>query len=174
MGPNLPRPYADLLTDGIHELRVKLSGDEVRILYFFCFREFIVLTHSFIKRTRKVPQSEIDQARKYQADFLNRFDEDKLRRQLMQTFRGHLEEKLKNERFQRLYEEERELAELSLKILEIRQQMGLSQKEVAKRANITQQQLSRVESGINCNMSTFLRICHALDLTVGLVPLQLI
>ncbi len=25
-GPPLPRPYADLLTDGIHELRVKLSG----------------------------------------------------------------------------------------------------------------------------------------------------
>lgn len=36
-GPNLPRPYADLLTDGIHELRVKLSGDQVRILYFFCY-----------------------------------------------------------------------------------------------------------------------------------------
>ena len=34
-GPNLPRPYADLLTDGIHELRIKLSGDQVRALYFF-------------------------------------------------------------------------------------------------------------------------------------------
>jgi hypothetical protein len=25
-GPNLPRPYADLLEDGIHELRIKLTG----------------------------------------------------------------------------------------------------------------------------------------------------
>ena len=48
-GPNLPRPYADLLTDGIHELRIKLSGDQVRALYFFSYREFIVLTHAFIK-----------------------------------------------------------------------------------------------------------------------------
>jgi len=34
-GPNLPRPYADLLKDGIHELRVKLSGNQVRVFYFF-------------------------------------------------------------------------------------------------------------------------------------------
>jgi hypothetical protein len=31
-GPNLPRPYADLLEDGIHELRVKLSGEQIRVL----------------------------------------------------------------------------------------------------------------------------------------------
>ena len=85
-GPNLPRPYADLLTDGIHELRVKLSGDEVRLLYFFCFRDFIVLTHAFVKRTRRVPQSEINQARKYQADFLNRFDEQKLKEAIDEEF----------------------------------------------------------------------------------------
>ena len=36
-GVNLPRPYADYLRDGIYELRVKLSGDETRILYFFCY-----------------------------------------------------------------------------------------------------------------------------------------
>jgi len=34
-GPNLPRPYTDLLEDGIHELRIKLSGEQIRILYFF-------------------------------------------------------------------------------------------------------------------------------------------
>jgi len=48
-GPDLPRPYADILTEGIHELRIKLSGDQVRILYFFCYREFIVLSHVITK-----------------------------------------------------------------------------------------------------------------------------
>ncbi len=81
-GPNLPRPYADLLEDGIHELRLKLSGDQVRILYFFCFRDFIVLTHGFVKRTRRVPQSEIDLARKYRTDFLSRYDEQRLKEEL--------------------------------------------------------------------------------------------
>ena len=86
----------------------------------------------------------------------------------MKTFRNHLNEKLTNEQFRHLYEEERQLAELSLKIAGIREQMGLSQKEVAKRANITQQQLSRVENGVNCNMSTFMKVCHALNLTINL------
>jgi phage-related protein len=79
-GPHLPRPYADLLEDGIHELRIKLSGDQVRVLYFFCYREFIVLTHGFIKNTDRVPLSEIARARQYRADFLSRFDEETIRR----------------------------------------------------------------------------------------------
>ena len=86
----------------------------------------------------------------------------------MRTFRSYLREKLKDERFRRLYEEERQLAELSLKISDMRQQKGLSQAEVARRAQITQQQLSRVENGINCNLVTFLKVCNALDLQVDL------
>ncbi len=88
----------------------------------------------------------------------------------MKSFRGHLKEKLKDEQFRRLYEEERQLAELSLKILGIREQLGLSQKEVAQRAHITQQQLSKIENGINYNMATFLKVCHALSLKVNLEP----
>ena len=86
----------------------------------------------------------------------------------MRSFRSHLEEKLKDERFRRLYEEEKHLTELSLEIHRIRERMGLSQKEVARRAKITQQQLSKVENGINCNLTTFLKVCHALDLKVEL------
>jgi hypothetical protein len=49
-GPILPRPYAALLEDGIHELRIKLTGNQVRILYFFCFKQFIILTNQFTKK----------------------------------------------------------------------------------------------------------------------------
>ena len=86
----------------------------------------------------------------------------------MRSFRRHLNEKLKDERFRRLYEEERQLTELSLKIHHMRAQLGLSQQEVATRAKVTQQQLSKVENGINCNLTTFLKVCHALDLSVEL------
>lgn len=78
-GPNLPRPYADLLEDGIHELRVKLTGDQVRILYFFCYKDFIILTHEFTKRTQKVPTAEIKKAKTCRTDFLARFDEEKIK-----------------------------------------------------------------------------------------------
>lgn len=81
-GPNLPRPYADFLRDDIHELRIKLSGEQSRILYFFCYKEFIVLTHSFIKKTSKVPDSEIKKAINTKSDFLNRYSEKLIREKL--------------------------------------------------------------------------------------------
>jgi hypothetical protein len=78
-GPSLPRPYADLLKDGIHELRVRLSGNQIRILYFFCYRDFIVLTNVLSKNTAKVPESEIRRAKRCRDDFTARIDEEKLR-----------------------------------------------------------------------------------------------
>ncbi|TGK23568.1 type II toxin-antitoxin system RelE/ParE family toxin [Leptospira yasudae] len=73
LGPNLPRPYADILKDGIHELRIKLSGDQVRILYFFCYKNYVILTNHFIKRSDKVPKSEIDKAVKRREIFLKKY-----------------------------------------------------------------------------------------------------
>ncbi len=78
-GPNLPRPYADTLKDGIHELRIRLSGDRIRILYFFCFKDFIVLTNSFAKKSATVPTHEIREAKRCRTDFLARYDEKTLR-----------------------------------------------------------------------------------------------
>lgn len=79
-GPNLPRPYADYLRDDIYELRVKLTGDQIRILYFFCFKDYIVLTHSFRKNTQKVPPKEIKKALICRNDFLERYTLDDLKR----------------------------------------------------------------------------------------------
>jgi phage-related protein len=74
-GPNLPRPYADLLKDGIHELRIKLTGTQTRILYFFCYQNIIVLTNVFEKHTDTVPESEITLAKTCRDDFLSRYSE---------------------------------------------------------------------------------------------------
>lgn len=86
----------------------------------------------------------------------------------MKSFRSHLKEKLKNERFRQIYKEDKQLAELSIKIFDTREQLELSQHEVAKRAKITQQQFSKIENGINCNLETFLKVCNALGLKVYL------
>lgn len=75
-GINLHRPFADLIEDGIHELRMKITGNQIRVLYFFCFKDLIVLTHDFIKTENKVPVHEINLAKKYRADFLNRYNEE--------------------------------------------------------------------------------------------------
>ncbi len=75
-GINLHRPFADTLEDGIHELRMKITGNQVRVLYFFCFKDIIVLTHDFVKTTAKVPVREIALAKKYRQDFLKRYNEE--------------------------------------------------------------------------------------------------
>jgi len=75
-GPNLYRPYADLLEDGIHELRIKLTGTQVRILYFFCYQNLIVLTNVFEKHSDKVPKDQIKLAKENRKDFLARFGND--------------------------------------------------------------------------------------------------
>jgi phage-related protein len=74
-GPGLIRPYADLLEDGIHELRIKLTGTQTRILYFFCYQDIIVLTNAFDKHTKKVPIGKIELAKESRTDFLARFSE---------------------------------------------------------------------------------------------------
>jgi len=91
----------------------------------------------------------------------------------MRSFKQHLEEKLKDKRFRQLYEEEKQIAELSLKILDTREHCGLSQAEVARKARVTQQQMSKIENGINCNMSTFLKVCNALGITIDLASPKL-
>ena len=78
-GPNLSRPYADLLEDGIHELRVKLTGTQVRLLYFFCYQNIIILTNVFDKHTDRVPKEQIKLAKESRTDFLSRFSEKEIR-----------------------------------------------------------------------------------------------
>ncbi|MCL2007904.1 MAG: helix-turn-helix transcriptional regulator [Treponema sp.] len=79
-------------------------------------------------------------------------------------FRDHLNEKLKDTEFKKLFEEERSLLKLGMAITEAREKKGMSQKELAQKSQITQQQLSKIENGVNCNMLTFIKVSSALGL----------
>lgn len=72
-GPNLPRPYADVLKGKIRELRLVFQSNYYRFLYFF-FGKTIVMTHGFLKKTDKVPPGEIEKAEKVRQDFLQRHE----------------------------------------------------------------------------------------------------
>ena len=80
MGPTLHRPYADLLQDGIHELRIKLSGEQFRLLYFFCYEKYIVVYRALRKRSDLVPDEYIRETIRYREEFLGRMDEETLGR----------------------------------------------------------------------------------------------
>lgn len=61
LGHELRWPEADLLRDGIYELRVGLRGVNYRMLYFFYMNLAVVLSHGLTKE-REVPASEIERA----------------------------------------------------------------------------------------------------------------
>ena len=61
LGHELRRPEADLLRNGICELRVGREGMNYRILYFFHGRVAAVLAHGLTKE-REVPVKDIERA----------------------------------------------------------------------------------------------------------------
>jgi hypothetical protein len=70
-GHELRRPLADLLRDGIHELRPSYQGVHFRILYFFSGKNVVVVSHG-PKKEGEVPAVEINRAierkRKFEAN----------------------------------------------------------------------------------------------------------
>jgi phage-related protein len=61
LGHELRRPEADLLQQGIYELRIGREGMNYRILYFFHGRMAAVLAHGLVKE-REVPTKDIQVA----------------------------------------------------------------------------------------------------------------
>ncbi|MCR5563627.1 MAG: type II toxin-antitoxin system RelE/ParE family toxin, partial [Desulfovibrio sp.] len=76
-GPALREPVSKSLGDGIFELRAKVSSDTTRVLYFFFVGRCAILTNGFVKKTRKTPPAEIELAKKYRDDFMQKQGEQK-------------------------------------------------------------------------------------------------
>lgn len=60
-GHELRRPVADLLRDGIYELRPTYAGVHYRILYFFAGKDAVVISHGLIKEAA-VSATDIERA----------------------------------------------------------------------------------------------------------------
>jgi DNA-binding XRE family transcriptional regulator len=82
------------------------------------------------------------------------------------SFERHLSNKLKDKRFKEIYDEEKYLLELGLSISDKRKELGLTQKELAEMSHVTQQQLSKIEHGLNCNLLTFIKITSTLGIGI--------
>jgi phage-related protein len=72
-GPNLKRPYADVVRGKIRELRIHHGSNQYRILYFFQLREQIVLVHAFPKKTQQLREKDIELAERRMKDWMRRF-----------------------------------------------------------------------------------------------------
>ena len=70
-----------------------------------------------------------------------------MRKRLFRNFRDHLREELKDPEFRREFKKQRRYLALSMKILKLRKKKGMTQTELAKRMDTSQQAISRIESG---------------------------
>jgi phage-related protein len=61
LGHELRRPTADLLQEGIYELRARVGHVNYRLLYFFHGRNVAVLAHSLTKE-REIPKADLARA----------------------------------------------------------------------------------------------------------------
>jgi phage-related protein len=72
-GPNLKRPYADIVRGKIRELRIHYSMNQFRILYFFQMSDQIVLVHALSKKTPQLKERDIELAERRMEEWMRRF-----------------------------------------------------------------------------------------------------
>ncbi len=71
MGPVMPEEYGKHLRDGVWELRIIIGHHQHRYLYSF-WKDVVVVTNAFLKKSWKVPDNEIEKSRKAMADWISR------------------------------------------------------------------------------------------------------
>ena len=64
VGPNLGTPHTDAFGEGLFELRLRGQEGIARVFFCVLVGRRVMMLHSFIKKTQKTPQREIEIARK--------------------------------------------------------------------------------------------------------------
>jgi hypothetical protein len=166
IGPNLKRPYADLLDYGVHELRVKLSGEQVRFFYFFCFEKYIILFSVFRKNTDKIPVNYIIDTYHYKKEILENIEPSKFELLNRNNNIYILKDKLNDSSFKITYDRECNVCKKTVEILN-----KLSIKEngtdsFTRKTGISLELLNKFKDADYCSYDLVERLCTDLDIDV--------
>jgi phage-related protein len=63
IGPNLGEPHTKAMGGGLFELRLKGAEGIARVFYCALIGKRIVMLHSFVKKSPRTPQQELEVAR---------------------------------------------------------------------------------------------------------------
>ena len=83
----------------------------------------------------------------------------------VRRFKDRLKKDLRDPEFHKAFDEEEVCTSLAIQIAKIRQKKDLTQQELAKRLQTTQQTISRLEDINNRSLSlkTLIKVAHVLD-----------
>jgi len=83
----------------------------------------------------------------------------------VRRFKDRLKKDLRDPEFRRAFNEEEVCVSLAIQIAKIRQKKNITQQELARRLQTTQQNISRLENIDNrsCSLKTLIKVAHALD-----------
>jgi len=157
-GPTLRRPYADLLREGIHELRIKLSGDQVRLLYFFCFETFIVLYQALRKHTSAVPENFIRDTLLYREAFTRRIKRNDLENHA--RFRGYLERKCSSPDFKDQYDRLCTVCSKTAAIAAEMEEKGVTLEALSEKTGIAAGNLKKLKTADWCSFKDVRKLCR--------------
>jgi len=87
----------------------------------------------------------------------------------MKTLNQSLQERMQDSEFRRYYEYENIIQNIALRIAKIRQELGISQADLAKKLGTKQQVISRIEGGNqNLSVQMLLKISEALGAKINI------
>ena len=91
----------------------------------------------------------------------------------LESAEKHLREKMKDPYFKELYELEEQKLDIVKRIVDYRVKHGLNQKQLARRVGVTQQHISKIESGDFVSVMTLEKILLAIGYTVQMKVIHL-
>jgi len=99
-------------------------------------------------------------------------DMDKSKRVKYKSFKNHLKQELsKDKELNALYQFEKIKLKMAHVLAEIREHMNMTQKDLAKRIGVSQQLISRIESGtVNLTLETLVKILTSLKTVFMITP----
>jgi len=91
----------------------------------------------------------------------------------MTTVQEHLKAKLQDPYFKELYELEEQKLSIVKRIIDYRIKHGLAQKDLAKRAGMSQQHISKIENGEFSSVATLQKVLLFIGYTVKIEAIPL-
>lgn len=72
------RPFVDKIDKDLYELRVEFAWNNIRIIYAYMFKDYIVFLHGLQKKSSRIPENDKLKARNRMIDFQVRYNEGKI------------------------------------------------------------------------------------------------